>query len=184
MLQTYKGNFFDLRSHTIPPLDVEDIAHSLGNLCRYNGHCSRFYSVAEHSVRAYRRGLELEYDIIDLRALLFHDAAEAYIGDFNGKLKSLFQFNGICIDDIEFQIQQEVSLKIGSSALDSPLVDKIDQELLYLEKHELILDIPHIDWNFKQIPDWKLDSPLGWSPGLSKKRFLECVEQVGLGGLL
>ena len=49
-IQTYTGRQFwpmDPRSHEV---FIEDIAHSLSMMCRYAGHCERFYSVAEHSI--------------------------------------------------------------------------------------------------------------------------------------
>ena len=49
-MQTYTGRQFwpiDPRANEV---HIEDIAHALSMMCRYNGHCRTFYSVAEHSV--------------------------------------------------------------------------------------------------------------------------------------
>lgn len=35
--------------------DLGDIGHGLSNLCRYNGQCSEFYSVAQRSKRPTNR---------------------------------------------------------------------------------------------------------------------------------
>ena len=49
-MQTHSG----LRFYPLDPrpedIRIEDIAHALPMICRFNGHCSRFYSVAEHSL--------------------------------------------------------------------------------------------------------------------------------------
>ena len=45
-IHTQYGRFNLLEPH----FDERAIAHSLGQLARFNGHASRFYSVAEHSI--------------------------------------------------------------------------------------------------------------------------------------
>lgn len=60
-------------------LSIEDIAHSLGNQCRYTGHCRHFYSVAEHSVLCSMLAEEL--GLCDPFEALMHDAHEAVISD-------------------------------------------------------------------------------------------------------
>ena len=59
--------------------DIEDIAHSLGNQCRYTGHCRHFYSVAEHSVLCSLLAEELGW--CDPFEALMHDAHESVISD-------------------------------------------------------------------------------------------------------
>lgn len=75
-MQTYTGRFFDPRFIAVEDICIEDIAAHLSKLCRYNGACRQFYSVAEHSVLVSR--LVPEED--SLWGLL-HDASEAYLGD-------------------------------------------------------------------------------------------------------
>lgn len=75
-IETYTGKKAFLAA---PEANIEDIAHSLANLCRFNGHCSKFYSVAEHSV--------LVAELMETLGLgdpfegLMHDAVETYLSD-------------------------------------------------------------------------------------------------------
>lgn len=64
--------------------NIEDIAHALANICRWTGHTSRFYSVAEHCIRA----AAIAPPECKLHVLM-HDATEAYLGDVATPLKQL-----------------------------------------------------------------------------------------------
>lgn len=81
---------FDFLDPKIEDIDIEDIASALSKLCRFNGHCSIPFSVAEHSVYVsrYLEKQNLHRDFA--RVGLLHDAAEAYIGDMVTPLKVLF----------------------------------------------------------------------------------------------
>ncbi len=79
-IQTYSGRQFWPLEPRAEDVAVEDIAHALSLLCRYGGHSSRFYSVAEHCVLVSHK--------CGLHGLL-HDAAEAYLLDIPRPVKAL-----------------------------------------------------------------------------------------------
>lgn len=77
------GRLVDLAHPRPDDVDLDDIAHGLAHLCRFDGQCEHFYSVAQHSVLVSRL-CEMHADWA-----LFHDAHEAYLGDVSSPLKAL-----------------------------------------------------------------------------------------------
>jgi hypothetical protein len=83
-IETVKGNRFFFEN---PVFDVEEIAHALSMQCRYTGHTSRFYSVAEHSVLVAR--IMKRLDLGNPFEGLMHDATEAYLSDIAAPWKAM-----------------------------------------------------------------------------------------------
>lgn len=86
-IETRSGKHFDLVNPTLEMISRFDIAHALGNLCRFTGHINQFYSVAEHSVLMCRWAKDHGWSLDDQQAVLFHDAHEAFVGDMSWPLK-------------------------------------------------------------------------------------------------
>ena len=84
-METFTGRRVNPLEFKGEDIDIRDIAHALSFVCRYGGHCKKFYSVAEHSLRvAYIAPSKYRL------AGLLHDAAEAYLGDIIRPLKYNF----------------------------------------------------------------------------------------------
>ena len=74
MICTFLGRYLDPFHPDPGQIDPVDISHALARIARFNGHTAGgLYSVAQHSLHV----AAISQD----RWGLFHDAAEAYIGD-------------------------------------------------------------------------------------------------------
>ncbi len=102
-IMLHSGRLFDLANPEASEITVEDIAHGLAHTCRYAGQCDGFYSVAEHSV--------LVSQVVPRAKLpaLFHDAAEAFIGDMSAPLKQLLP----AFRAIEKKIERAIFERLG-----------------------------------------------------------------------
>jgi hypothetical protein len=86
-IETFTGRYFDYAAPAAEDVSVTDIARALSHTCRFGGHTSRFYSVAEHAVLVrwlVRRSVEAPELWL---AALHHDSHEAYVGDIPTPLK-------------------------------------------------------------------------------------------------
>ena len=80
-IQLHNGLYYNFDDPDPAVLDIDTVAHALSHLCRFSGHVIRFYSVAEHSVRASYIDPTLE--------TLLHDAAESVVIDMPSPLKRM-----------------------------------------------------------------------------------------------
>jgi hypothetical protein len=166
-VETHKGLRAELPDLPAAMVDIYDIAHSLANQCRYNGHCARYYSVAQHSVLAADL---LKPDGARPAMLgLLHDAAEAYIGDVTRPVKAL-------LPDVR-RIEQAVQRRILSAMeIDDPTeaesdrVQWADEVLLATEAMRLMPSAGR-DWALSHEPRPELLVDC-WSPPVAQRRFL------------
>ena len=109
-LDGFIGTFSGLRFWPLDPnpekILIADIAHALAHQCRFGGHASKFYSVAEHSVHVSQLCLPE-----DALWGLLHDASEAYLVDLPRPLKLLPEFAPY--REAERRLQRAVALRFG-----------------------------------------------------------------------
>jgi hypothetical protein len=165
---TYTGEKFYPLDPKQEEFHVEDIAHSLSNCCRYTGHVSEFYSIAEHSVRASNLVAPgFEFDA------LMHDASEAYLIDVPRPLKQLPAFEQYLTieDSLMFMIAEHFKFNWPMS----PEVKAIDDEMLLREWRSLMpIDESMLSDKFFQ-DVVAFDCPVleTWTPREAEERFLE-----------
>lgn len=84
VIQMLDGEYIDLVNPDFSKTKIESISWALSNICRFNGHTNKFYSVAQHCVlSSFLVPEHLAYDA------LMHDTAEAIVGDVASPLKAL-----------------------------------------------------------------------------------------------
>lgn len=136
-MQTYTGRMFWPIDPRHQEIHIHDIAHALSMMCRYNGHCKRFYSVAEHSVL-------VSQNVSPENALwgLLHDAPEAYLADIVKPAKPYIAG----YKEAERRIMDEVCIKFGLPGDEPPDVKYADTAILADELEQVMGTAPH-DWN-------------------------------------
>lgn len=143
-MQTFTGLKFNPFEPDINLILIEDIAHSLSLQCRYNGHCNRFYSIAEHSLLL-SNAISINYAI----DALLHDSAEAYLSDIIKPIKELIPEYEIAEDNLYRVIAKKFNLLY-------PIPKEVqiyDHRILVNEKEHLMKDT--FDWGISNTP--KLD---------------------------
>lgn len=86
-IKVASGHYVDLLNPDPATIDIRSIAAALSKICRFGGHCPKFYSVAEHCIHAASIAWNNFSDSKAVLAVLLHDSAEAYIGDMVKPLK-------------------------------------------------------------------------------------------------
>tara|TARA_Y100000310_G_C20700591_1_gene829508 strand:- start:2114 stop:2668 length:555 start_codon:yes stop_codon:yes gene_type:complete len=168
-IQIFSGRQFYPLEPRVEDVDIKDIAHALAMKCRFNGHCLKFYSIAEHSVRVANLLEEDGYIApIPLWGLI-HDAGEAYLADVPRPIKKGIPF----FNELETKVLNVIVEALGIDRLelkDVKILKNADNVLLATEKRDLMGE-PPAKWMALPHPLACPICPL--SPELSEIVFME-----------
>lgn len=154
-------------------INLGDIAHALGMLCRYCGHVRKHYSVGQHSVLVSR----VVHPQAALAGLL-HDAAEAYLGDIISPVKrQLAEFKAI-EDRVMDAVCERFSLNPSNKALWTE-VKRGDNMLLATEFRDVARQGVKVE-DFAE-PAMRDTIKSFWSPERAKALFLQRYEELVYG---
>lgn len=172
-IQTYTGKQIFPLDPVRNVYDIIDIAAALSKLTRYNGHCLRFYSVAEHCVLMARRARDLGYGDATCRAMLMHDASEAYLIDVPRPIKP--SLGGYM--EIEAALMVVIAARFGFEWPLPAIVKTFDTNMLNDEMRQAMAPPPS---------PWRHGGePVGvtlqfWSPDQAFAEFLSCCAGLGI----
>lgn len=170
MYNTTGGMVISLTDPAPHSINIEDIAHALSHICRFGGHSSAFYSVAQHCV--------LVAQMVPPAAKkwgLLHDAPEAYLGDVIKPLKILL---GTTYHTLEKNFQTAIlshfNLFVSEETLQSVknadrLILEIEHEALQLQKPRRLVELMQDDYKTER---W------AWEPVQAKHIFLETFKNL------
>ena len=169
-IQTLTGHPFPILSATSADIRFPEIAEALSKICRFNGHCRGFYSVAQHSV--------LVADIVQadtgatpytddgremLLYALLHDAHEAYISDIITPVKQALGMDRAiteATDRLDAAIFAAAGLPVEMPGHVKRAVKNADLTALMTEKRDLLTDAPAC--SFKRPPFKRVISAQSW----------------------
>ena len=154
---------------------IEDIAHALSMLCRYNGHCDDFMSVGQHSVL-------MSHYVKPKNALwaLMHDASEAYLGDLVRPVKHGGPPACLGLGD-EFKALENHTLSLIAQRFDLPWpipeeIHEADNRMLATESRDIMGG---------QVKPWGLGGAepydrtiISWYPNIAKRAFLSRYDEL------
>lgn len=176
-MQTHSG----LRFYPLDPrsedLRIEDIAHALSMLCRFNGHVERFYSVAEHSVIVATAVAQVSRDSRMILTALLHDASEAYLSDVPRPLKRMPEMEPY--RRMERLLEEAIAERFN---LFYPLPDSIkyfDHVALMTERRDLVPNAILSGWTGTPVEPFSFSVRTGPSIAEARETFLELFDSYG-----
>lgn len=148
-------------------VDIVDIGHALGNICRYAGHTPHHYSVAQHSIHVAEDIKNLGHPRIVQLAGLLHDAPEAYIVDVPAPVKKYLPDYA----KIEERLWLAICEKFELPDAINGVIKESDQRVFAAEARDMMGD-PQ-DWKSRKglVPvEFKI---IPWSNVVAKERFMQ-----------
>jgi len=155
--QTLTGRRFYVFDPHPDDIFIEDIAGSSSKICRFNGHSTVFYSVAQHCVVGSYIIEERTKNLLLAFGFLLHDSGEPYVGDMTRPLKLMPEMEAY--RNAEHNINQVLAKKFKVDLTD-PIIKEVDDEMLATERKYFM--VPLEGWHLRREPlDIKL-KPWTW----------------------
>lgn len=148
---TYTGKQWYVTDPHPDDVDILDIAHGLSRVCRYGGHTSEFYSVAQHCIHCAETIEDERTECFELALYtLLHDASEAYIGDVVRPLKyQLPQY--LAIEERTMGVIHHGLALPQPLKGQSELIKEVDDRLLMTERRDF-MSHDNREWNIRAEP--------------------------------
>ena len=168
-IKTFSGKHFYYDRINKDDIVINDIAVSLSNICRFAGHLSHFYSVAQHAVLCSM----LVPQEFAFEALM-HDATEAYCQDIPAPLKRLLPDYKRMEEKIDAVIREKYGLP---QAMSTP-VKYADLIMLATERRDLGLDDGSFWPVLEGIPATEMFNVIPLAPGHAYGMFMERFNEL------
>lgn len=173
-IQTYQGGQMYPLDPDPAEIDIQDIAHALSNLCRFNGHVKTFYSVAEHCCHV--------SDLFVSPAMrlegLLHDASEAYLCDMPRPMKRSEGFADVYLT-AESKLMHTIAVRFGVTWPTPTFIMMADNRVLGTEALQLMSPL-HPEWRDRYEPVSRLVLPC-WEPTRAREEFLKRYFEIVAG---
>ncbi len=166
----YGGGAIHFADPAQDEIHLEDVAHSLSQLCRFNGHTRRFYPVAEHACLMSDWVMAQPWATPrDGLTALHHDDAEYVIGDMARPVKvTMPQFKAA-----EVVLDEALARRFGTEYPFPPWLKILDSRIIKDEKLAVMRPTT-LDWGVDGLEPlgiefWRV---LGRFPYVTKRRYL------------
>ena len=182
------GRRLDLLDPSLLDVEIEDIAHGLARVARWNGQTkgAHIFSVAQHAllVEALARAKVPRLDATGRRAVLLHDAPEYVIGDMISPFKAVI---GDSYKAVERRLLAAIHLRFGLPArlpdTLTVLIKTADRSAAYLEATRLAgFQDEEARKFFGPPPKFSAsierDYLTSWPAGTAEARFRERLERL------
>ncbi|MDB5643937.1 MAG: family hydrolase [Hyphomicrobiales bacterium] len=120
------GRRLDLLDPSPLDIEIEDIAHGLARVARWNGQTRgpHIFSVAQHSVLVEHIAIAMDSDVSPAQRLmaLLHDAPEYVIGDIISPFKAVI---GDAYKEVEARLIGAIHLRFSLPAKPAPAVQRM-----------------------------------------------------------
>lgn len=165
IFRTYKGHIIHPLAPDPNAVDIDDIARSLSQQCRFLGHTQSFYSVAQHSVLV-SEAVPHE----DALWGLLHDASEAYLCDLPAPIKREPEMATYRV--AEERVMACIAFKFGFPSEMPASVAEADKILLATEFRD-VTSVDDLNWIVDECGCRPWHKRItAWPPAVAEDRFL------------